>query len=189
MRFSHRLLRVLCLLLVFIPIHFAVQPAAAQGQRPALEILLWGDRFFPYPEWRLRLEESPDSTVGSWLDCCSVVSYKRWNGFSNLPLAQVASYVTSEWIAVTLSGYADHRITRQCVVQNRVHFEAIGVFRQKDYMMKYWLWSDERSLAEVFVAWTLDESDARSVMSVNTVQERIRQIFGDGRTCADDPVF
>jgi hypothetical protein len=195
MRFWGRIARVtaMSLLAALIEVNIllsgAQPPVAAQGQRPALDIVQWGEAFFPYPEFRLSIRESADSTAGSWLDCCSVVSYKRWTAFGSLPISQVAAYITPQWITVTLSGYAESRVTRKCITVNHVYLEAMGLFEGQPYQMKYWLWSDQKSLAEVFAAFPDNKDDLVKLTSAEKIKARLSVIFGEAVSCADLEIF
>jgi hypothetical protein len=140
----------------------------------------WGAQYFPLQTWRAEISQSSQATEGIWLSEAVVISYKRWHGFANLPLQQVTAFADADWLEVTFSGYQQIVIERQCVADRKLHIAASATFEDKGYALRYWLWSDSTSLAQIFAAYPAEDTDFVRILD---------KALGSGRACPNVPLF
>lgn len=158
MRFRRFVLLIIMALLIaiFASSSFDGSAQENQPQRPGLDVLLWGESLFPFPEWYFTLDEHSNGAFGSWLnyDISAVVSYTKRIDTISYDMDMLLELINDDWIAGTLANYSDWELVERCVVNNHIVAEIDIVFEGSPYHARYWAWPhEETGFYEVFATY------------------------------------
>jgi hypothetical protein len=151
---------------------------AALEQRPALEMIKWGDDYFEYPDWSASITEKDGGASGSWSRPGSVFTRRYLPQYKEMSGKQMEKFVDDKYIDGTMVEYGDYELIDRCIVGNTVILEIKADSKNlKDttYTVRQWFWSDNDGWTDIFTAYTDKDADE--------FEELFNDIMGKSASC------
>lgn len=129
------------------------------GPRPAVEMLAFGEKYFPYPIWGASVREDPEhrEVTGTWRQPGNIFDYRWILDQKSQTMDQLLAVFDDSYVLATLTSYKDGKILQRCIVKDHivVYAEAHSkTYQGESYALRYWLSSDSRGWHEMFMSFT-----------------------------------
>lgn len=151
-------LALITLLTVIAPARLHGHAQEASSERPALKLLNWGAKYFPYPAWVVSVNEKADQAEAIWTQPGALVRYRIDFNFKDLPMQQVVSTVNQSWLKSLMQFYTSWSVINQCIVGKYLIYNLNAKVKDNTYKSRYWVWSGAEGFSEVFTAFDVDQA-------------------------------
>jgi hypothetical protein len=168
---------VIVTILVASFINFTFSRAAIE-QRPALEMIKWGNDYFEYPDWSASVTEKDGGASGSWVQAGRVFTRRYLPQYKPKSGEEMDSIIDDKYIKGTMVEYGDYELIDRCIVDDVVILEMEADSKSLEdtrYIVRQWFWSDEDGWTDTFAAFTKDHDDE--------MEELIDDIIGRAEHC------
>lgn len=136
-------------------------PAPPPSTHPALDVLLWGIDFFPFPDWQVNVEASALEARSVWStgkDYLAIVTYTRQFGDTVYSGEEVSQLISPDWFSILLADYDSWQEVSRCHNNTHLTVNLKAVEEGISYTARYWVWSEEGTLVSALGVYQEDNA-------------------------------
>jgi hypothetical protein len=140
-------------ILGFQPIAYAQDDS---HPNPALDALMWGIDYFPYPEWQVTVQTEPSQVTSTWTTTeayPAVVYYLQQFPFDLYSGRELSTLVDEAWMEQVMVNYDSWIELRRCTDREYLTVELQAASDQASYAVRYWMWWEDDTIKSVFAAF------------------------------------
>lgn len=154
-----------------------INPENKEVSDLAAEVEAWGGAVFSDAAWQFQRTQSARELSVVWQreEPPAVAYFAGDFAFDTYTVKQVDNFINNDWMEVTFINYDEIEFQTRCMVDHYVVVHLTAQDQGNDYVVRYWVWSEDGAFKEFFM--TLLQDDAAEL------ERHANQLFGDAASC------